>query len=212
MAVMFIAGRGTWRITIDEPTVLRLALYLRDVERLPVRCDPQIPPLEPGPRTWPVWARRPLHPAATLDDPSLDREAVAEQWVLWWNHLLRLGDAALGELRSPSFPALAGLPDLRVLLRHHYETACAWADGIGDDPRIKRDHLAAGSRLTDLVDQLERQAGRPALAFELRITVIGVQSKHAWVLSDKHLLFTHHLMADDENTLDWLRRRIRVMV
>lgn len=208
---MFIAGRGTWRIAIDEPVVLRLALYLRDVENLPVDTDPAIPPLDPAPGTWPVWARRPLHPATSLPPDALDRRAAAAQWVLWWDHLLPLGDAARGELRSPSFPALSGLPAIRTLLRHHYETAIAWAEGIGDDPRIKRDHLAAGSRLTDLVDELERESGRPALPFELQITVIGVQTKHAWVMSPNHLLFTHHLIADDENTLDWLRRRIRAM-
>lgn len=205
---MFIAGRDTWRITIDEPTVLRLALYLRDVERLAVRTDPEIPPLDPGPRVWPVWAHRPRLPAQPLGDDALDRAAAAEQWALWWAHLLPRGDAALGELRAPSFPALAGLPAVRALLRHHYETAIAWAEAAGDDPRIKRDHLAAGSRLTELVDDLERSTRRPPRPFELRLTVLGVQTKHAWVLSGQHILITHHLIADDENTLDWLRRRI----
>lgn len=205
---MYIAGRDTWRITIDEPTVLRLALYLRDVERLPVRTDPELPPLDPGPLTWPVWAHRPLRPAPPMAPDAVDRAAAAQQWTLWWNHLLPLGDAALGELRGPSFPALVGLPALRTVVRHHYETAIAWAEGIGDDPRVKRDHLAAGTRLTDLVGELERRLRRPARPFELQITVLGVQTKHAWVLSPHHVLFTHHLIADDENTLDWLRRRI----
>ncbi len=205
---MFIAGRDTWRITIDEPTVLRLALYLREVEQLPVRLDPPIPALEPGPRTWPVWARRPTHPALPLAADALDRDAAAEQWALWWQHLLPLGDAALAELRGPAFHALAGLPALQVVLRHHHETALAWAEGVGDDPRIKRDHLAAGGRLTGLVEALERDLRRPVRPFELRLTVLGVRTKHAWVLSEQHLLLTHHLIADDENVIDWLRRRI----
>lgn len=209
---MFIAGRGTWRVTIDEPTVLRLALYLRDVEDLPVRTDPPLPPLDPAPRAWPVWTHRPMHPAPPLAPGAFDRRAGAEQWTLWWEHLLPLGDAALGELRSPAFPALAGLPAMQLLLRHHYETAIAWAEGIGDDPRVKRDHLAAGTRLAELVDELERAAGRPAMPFEMRITVVGVATKHAWVLSPGHVLMSHHLIADDENTLDWLRRRIAALV
>ena len=209
---MYIAGRGAWRITIDEPTVLRLALYLRDVERLAVRTDPEIPPLDPGPHSWPAWAHRPLHPAPPLPGDAVDRAAAAQQWTLWWEHLLPLGDAALGELRGPSYAALAGLPELRTLLRHHHETALAWAEATGDDPRVKRDHLAAGARLTDLVEALERSVRRPARPFDLRLTVVGVRTKHAWVLSADHMLFTHHLIADDENTLDWLRRRVSALV
>ena len=209
---MYIAGRGAWRITIDEPTVLRMALYLRDIEGLAVQADPEIPPLDPGPHTWPVWAHRPLRPAPPLPGDAVDRTAAAAQWALWWEHLLPLGDAALGELHGPSFPALAGLPAIRALLRHHYETAVAWAEATGDDPRVKRDHLAMGTRLTDLVETLERAARRPARRFDLRITVVGVRTKHAWVLSTGHLLFTHHLLADDENSLDWLRHRIGALV
>jgi hypothetical protein len=205
---MYIAGRDTWRITIDEPTVLRLALYVRDVERLPAATDPAIPPLDPGPRTWPVWSHRPRSPAPPMPVGAVDRAAAAEQWTLWWNHLLPRGDAVLGDLRGPAFHALAGLPALQVMVRHHYDTALAWAEGIGDDPRIKRDHLAAGARLTALVEELERDRREPVRPFELMLTVLGVQTKHAWVVSDHQLLLTHHLIADDENAIDWLRRRI----
>jgi len=205
---MYIAGRDTWRITIDEPTVLRLALYVRDVEHLRVATDPPIPPLDPGPRTWPVWSHRPRSPAPPIQAGTIDRAAAGQQWALWWNHLLPRGDSALVELRGPAFHVLSGLPALQALVRHHFDTALAWAEGIGDDPRIKRDHLAAGTRLTALVDELERDRNRPVRPFELMLTVLGVQSKHAWVLSEHQLLLTHHLIADDENAIDWLRRRI----
>ena len=42
----------------------------------------------------------------------------------------------------------------------------------------------------------------------MRITVIGVQSKHAWMLAPDHVLMTRHLVADIDNVLDWLRPRI----
>jgi hypothetical protein len=205
---MYIAGRDTWRITIDEPTVLRLALYVREVERLRVSTDPPIPPLDPGPRTWPVWSHRPRSPAPPMEAGAVDRAAAGQQWALWWNHLLPQGDSALVELRGPAFHALSGLPALQTVVRHHFDTALAWAEAIGDDPRIKRDHLAAGTRLTALVDELERARNGPVRPFELMLTVLGVRTKHAWVLSEHQLLLTHHLIADDENAIDWLRRRL----
>ncbi len=210
---MFITGRGTWRVAIDEPAALRLALYVRDIEDLPVEQDPPIPPLEPGPSRWPVWARRPARPAAALDRTAdIDRVAAADQWARWWRHLLARPETTVAELGAPVFPAFAALPELRRLLRHHYETAVAWSDGVADDPRTKRDHLAAGSRLTEVVDDLEREQGRPARQFELRITVIAVHTKHAWVLGPDHVLISHQLIADDDSTVDWLRLRIRNLI
>ena len=38
--------------------------------------------------------------------------------------------------------------------------------------------------------------------------MIGVQTKHAWILTPDHLLLTRHLIADLDNALDWLRPRI----
>lgn len=209
---MYIAGSDTWRITIDEPSVLRIALYLRDVQDLSPHTEPEIPPLDPGPATWPVWARRPSNPAPPLPMSAAEGQLAADQWAQWWSLLLLDGGAAAQHLRAPSFPALVRLPAVRTLLVHHFATAHAWAEGIGDDPRIKRDHLATGGRLRGLVDDLEAQIGRRALPFDLRITVIGVATKHAWVLSRHHFLMTHQLIADDENALDWLRRRIGAMV
>ena len=50
--------------------------------------------------------------------------------------------------------------------------------------------------------------GRRPQPFNIRITVIGVQTKHAWVLAPDHLMLTRHLIADLDNALDWLRPRI----
>lgn len=209
---MFIAGRGNWRISIDEPAACRIALYLRDVEGLAVKTDPSIPPLEPPPRAWPAWARRPEHIAEPLGSTAgIDRIAAAGQWARWWRHLLQVGDAALAEMRPPSFAALSGLPELQALLKHHYATALRWSDAVGDHPLIKRDHLAAGSALTTVVTELEGLYGRPMPPFELRITVIGVQTKHVWELAPDHLLFTHRLIADDQSSSEWLRLRLRVL-
>ena len=44
--------------------------------------------------------------------------------------------------------------------------------------------------------------------FRLRLTVIPVQTEHAWQLAPDHILMTRNLIADRDNVLDWLRSRI----
>ena len=67
---------------------------------------------------------------------------------------------------------------------------------------------APGLGLNALVSDLPTILGRRPLPFAVRITVIGVQTKHAWVLAPDHLMLTRHLIADLDNALDWLRPRI----
>ncbi|MDQ2849025.1 MAG: hypothetical protein M3Y77_22445 [Actinomycetota bacterium] len=208
---MYVAGRESWKISIDEPQVLRIALYLRDIVGLAPRTVPDIPPLDPPPTAWPAWVRRPEEPAPVRLS-EVQREAASAQWALWWNEALAGGASALQELAQPSFKSFAQLPDLRALLASYAANAQLWSSATADDPRVKRDHLAPGRRLTQLVSDLERAAGRNSRAFTLRITVIPVQTKHAWVLDRGHLLITHHLIRDDENVLDWLRPQIRALV
>jgi hypothetical protein len=208
---VYVAGRHSWRISIDEPPVLRLALYLREIYQLPARTDPEIPALDPPASAWPAWSRRPP-PLEPMQLTSIEREAASIQWARWWKHAVQVGSSAMRELTPPSFKSFSHVPELRALLVRHYTQALLWADAFADDPRLKRDHLAPGTRLTELVHELESAAGRTARPFELRITVIPVRTKHAWILDPGHLLITHHLIADDENVLDWLRPKIRALV
>jgi len=143
---------------------------------------------------------------------SLERAAASAQWSRWWLHALELGAPALRELTPPSFKSFSHVPELRALLMRYQGQGARWAAAFADDPRLKRDHLAPGTRLTELVQDIEKAAGRTARPFQLRITVISVQTKHAWILDPGHLLITHHLIADDENVLDWLRPKIRALV
>ncbi|WP_029136508.1 hypothetical protein [Nakamurella lactea] len=207
---MYIAGRESWKISIDEPQVLRIALYLREVCALTPHTDPDIPPLDPPASAWPAWVRRPADPDLPELAP-LERAAASVQWTRWWNHALDIGAPALRDL-APGFKQFRHLPELRALLVAHFPNALVWTTAFGDDPRVKRDILAPGTRLTELVNDVERSAGRAAKPFELRITVISVQTKHAWVLGPGHLLITHRLIHDDENMLDWLRPQLRELV
>ena len=57
-------------------------------------------------------------------------------------------------------------------------------------------------------EDLPSLLGRKPFPFNVRITVIGVQTKRAWVLAPDHLMLTRHLIADLDNAVDWLRPRI----
>jgi hypothetical protein len=59
-----------------------------------------------------------------------------------------------------------------------------------------------------MMRDLPKTLGRRPAQFSMRITVIGVQSKHAWLLAPDHVLMTRHLVADIDNVLDWLRPRL----
>lgn len=214
MEVMFIAGTERWKIVLDEPEALRIALYVRDVAGLEPVTVPAIPPLDPSVDVWPVWSRRPIE----VQSPGgvklrggrrIDLDTAAGQWARWWAHALREGPSvALDDLRPPNFPAFSAVPDLRALMQLHYYNASLWSDGLKDDPRIKTAHTAPGSGLTALVRELPTLLGRRPRAFTMRVTVIGVQTKRAWILAPDHLLLTRHLIADLDNALDWLRPRI----
>ena len=73
---------------------------------------------------------------------------------------------------------------------------------------IKAAQSAPGIGLNALVRDLPKLLGRRPQPFAMRITVIGVQTKHAWVLAPDHVLLTRHLISDLDNALDWLRPRI----
>ncbi len=93
-------------------------------------------------------------------------------------------------------------------MQRHFHNASIWSDGLNDDPRVKSANAAPGLGLNALVSNLPKILGRKPLPFALRVTVIGVQTKHAWVLAPNHLMLTRHLIADVDNALDWLRPRI----
>lgn len=210
---MFIAGTERWKVVLVEPEALRIALYVRDAAGLNPVTDPAIPPLDPSTQWWPAWSRRPVeltetHGLRLLGRREVDLTVASYQWARWWEHLLEAGAGAIDDLRPPNFPALAHVPDLRRLVERHYPNAAIWSEGLGGDPRIRNAHTAPGPGLNTLIRQLPTLLGRPPRDFALRITVIGVRTKRAWILRSDHWLLTRQLMFDLDNALDWLRPRI----
>ncbi len=210
---MLIAGTQRWKITITEPEALRIALYVRDVAGLEPVTVPEIPPLDPPADVWPVWSRRPVEVQATrgvklLGGRDVDVGIASGQWARWWRHALEVGASAIDDFRPPAFLALAGVPDLRALMQRHFYNANLWSDGLNDDPRVRAAQSAPAIGLNALIRDLPTMVGHRPRPFDLRITVIGVQTKRAWILAPEHILMTRHLLADRDNAVDWLRQRI----
>lgn len=215
MSGMYIAGTEACQITVDEPSVLVIALYIREAIGVSDLAAPEIPILDPSSAIWPAWARRPSVGIPTgVRDPLhgdsppglVDREQAALEWTRWWRHLLLVGSAGQDDLRPPRFAAFQSSPALRLVLQHHHERADLWAGAISSDPRTKRAHAAPKDGLEDIAREAARLwRSRP---FRLRLTVIPVQTEHAWQLAPDHILMTRHLIADRDNALDWLRSRI----
>lgn len=209
MASMYIVGTESCSISVDEPSVLVTALYIREIIGISGLTAPEVPLLDPSSKIWPAWAPRPSAGLVEPPDPFdglLNREQTAGEWARWWRHALALGSAAGDDLRPPRFPAFQSTPSLRTVLRLHSERAMLWTDSIQTDPRVKRAHAAP----RDGLEELAREAGRAwkSRPFRLRLTVIPVANKRAWQLAPDHILLSRQLIADRENVLDWLRYHI----
>jgi hypothetical protein len=130
---------ASWRITIDEPEDLHLALFVRDAAGLDVRGVPGVPgPLKA--------AARATHPVLSEDLPG-----VTLDWGMWWRAILAARRATSGAppehlsasqqlswARSPreavgsppAFDGLAHAPDLRRLVTVVYrDRFAAWWQG-----------------------------------------------------------------------------------
>ena len=191
---MRYADRPSWLMFVDEPWVLVMALYLRDVAGLtPVHDGPVLPPLDPF---------VPAEPA------GVDVAAASAQWSAWWSDALRVGDVA--ELVPPGFPAFDHAPELQALLRRHFAAANGWA------AQRKREHvpLAVGPEAADLgglVRAVEVELGRTAAPFELRITELPVAGKELWVLAADDVVVSRALFADAAEFLHRLAPVVRAL-
>jgi hypothetical protein len=186
------AGRPSWEISVDQPQVLAVALYVRDVAGVV-----QEAPFADLPEVQPPVARA---------GASATAEASAE-WNAWWSRALARGPRAVLELRPPDFPAFADAPALHRLLLEHFESASRWSDATG------RAHaqfmMSASPPLGELVAEVERALGRRAAPFALRIDEIPVAGSIWRQVTDTHVLVSPGLLRDVPALFSELRPLIR---
>lgn len=197
----------SWQIGIDEPPALVIGLFVRDVAGLKSR------------HTWLPHCAPAIAPA----DGEGSAEA-AHQWDLWWDRSLsnnwNVPDQSQEQLAAmwwfpPDFESLQSAPALQEIVARHFDNARQWGRDrkqehielmIGTpDPRpFHRGQKGRGLIETRLVADLERNLGRRARPFQLRITEIPVAGRELWRLDPHHVLVTAELLRDS----DEYRRRI----
>lgn len=190
---MRTSGRPSWQISLDDPQVLAVALYVRDVAGISQTASPaDLPRVTPA-----------VSPAGTAPASA----EVTQQWNDWWARALTEGPAALREAEPPSFSAFAASPALQELLQVHFRAAVSWSSGL---------HLGSAGRgglpLGELVAEAERRAGRTARPFALRLDVVPVEAGHPWVLGPGHLLLPASLLDDVDLLMDRLRPVVQELV
>ena len=133
---MQLVGSPSWRLSLDNPQTLDIALFVRDSVGL-------VPP--PSDEVPPVLAVRISDHTAVLTDAA--RIEAGEQWLGWWRRLIaheiapRPGPAADDELAAqwrqrldeyqrvmdpPDFDSLADLPALRTAVATTFGAASGW--------------------------------------------------------------------------------------
>jgi len=196
------AGRTSWRIEMDEPEPLVIGLFVRDVAGLTSRhawlphCAPATSRAdaegsEDAARQWDAWWERSL--SNNWNGPDQSQEQLAAMWWL-----------------PPDFESLQSAPELQEVVANHFCDARQWARdrkqehvelvvGTPDPRRFHRGRSGRGLVETKLVADLERDLGRQARPFQLRITEIPVAGKELWQLDPDHVLLTAELLRDSDD-------------
>jgi len=189
------------------PSLLVLALHVRDGAGLEPAMDPPVPRLEPA-----VGAGAGAPPAA------------AEQWSAWWRALLGAevalrravsdgpgGMATHAALAAhhvpytpPDFSGLDGSPELRELVAGGWGDAHRWTEARSRE--LHAVNTAQDRRLLecDVVRDAERRAGRRARPFRLYVSVLPVAGASVWRVAEDHVLAGWGLYASSPDWRRWL--------
>lgn len=218
----------SWQITIDEPEDLHFVLVVRDCCRLatgaagtPGPLAPPVPDLsglldEPVRRAaeeaWPTWWDAALAACRAASGAPHDASSAARHLQLWQRHAV---------VDGPQFESLSGTPALRDAARAALDPFRRWwAPPILSEPQAKRYrqrplggpgvreslirlHLGR-STVHDVVTRVERELGREARPFDLRIDILAVTEPPVLVQDEHHALISGELAGSETGYRDWL--------
>jgi hypothetical protein len=197
---MKMVAPTSWQIGIDEPPPLVIGLFVRDVAGLKSRhtwlphCAPAVPRAKgegsaEAAHQWDLWWDRSL--SNNWNGPDQSQEQLA---AMWWF--------------PPDFESLQSAPALQEVVARHFDNARQWGRDrkqehielmIGQGRRpFQRRPKSRGPISSNLVADLEREAGRKAQPFQLRITEIPVAGHELWQLDPHHVLVTAELLRDSD--------------
>jgi hypothetical protein len=176
----------SWTVTENDPDALVHALYARDASGLDVEMDDPIPALDPAAE---VEDRFAVHATP---------EAAAE-WPRWWQTEVDLGLAPAPDQPDLWFAGRLVGPDLRALLTQTAFAVNRWQRARQREHADLLAHRTPSQRLlvTHLVAEVERDLGRRAAAFNLKIGVLPVEGIWSCRPRVDHVLVSRELRGDD---------------
>ncbi|MDH2444958.1 hypothetical protein QDR37_13475 [Amnibacterium sp. CER49] len=179
-------GAG-WRVAVNAPRALAVALHLRDLAGVTHEASPALPPAAPS-----VERDHHVRGGAELD----------AEWNAWWGAMLPRSAEALNPLHLHEAMPPADAPALRTLLTTQGERARAWA---GERMRA---HVEAMMRqplpVLEIVQAVEREQGRPTRPFTVRVDEVPVAGIGAWAVNSTHLLVSSDLLRNREGFVEAL--------
>lgn len=210
---MQLAGKASWKIGVDEPQPLLIALYVRDATGLRPRITPDIPRLQPA-------------VPATEEQLSVDSLATA-QWAEWWERLLDGGGFWPDHKKPSDLPKLiedpeiqrlfyrptrdlassapSETPELQRLVHRHHQAAVLWSEARHHEIAALSSNRERGPLESEVVRKVERVLGRKARPFELDVRVLPVAATQAWRLSPSRALISRALYSDHAAYREWIQ-------
>jgi hypothetical protein len=201
--------QSSWQVAVDAPMNLNFALFVRDAAGLAPK----------GPSPAPL-ARAEAPRAGRL---SGGRRAEAERaWVDWWAALIQdnrrrgangRGAPSLVGFEPPEFRSLAETPGLRMACQATWPAFRGWwSPPDGHIHRQQELVQSAGVDPGQVVQDLERQRGRPAIGFSLGIDVVESGDRYARRHGDHYAVVAASLWRDADAALAVLRDLIEPLV
>ncbi len=159
------AAPASWQMGEDLSWPLTVALYIRDVLKLPATEPFFIPPLVP-----------PVPEHIPVTGPELDI-VLAGEWTAWFSGLMA-DPHAIPRGGSIDYFSLEGrAPSFRDLAARYFDEAMAAAD-IAHDGHFKHFHnnlKTESGYPSKLVRSIERELGRKAAPFKLNLVILPVE-------------------------------------
>lgn len=190
---MMSAQGPDWRIREETSEPVLLALYLRQV--LVLRAPEDLPYLRGIPPLDPRMTARSERAQAALErqwrsywemtvEPQANRSSVPLELVEGFGTMLALPIEGADELRAAITPLSAEARDYA-----HLVNARHLREARGDNAPSNRSYATA-------IADFEREAGRPANAFELNVQVLPLQQRGVWWIGALTIAVTDGLRND----------------
>ncbi|MFZ4896214.1 hypothetical protein ACL9RL_17355 [Plantibacter sp. Mn2098] len=198
---MLVEGTIRWQVTEDCPTVLLIALALRQMAGLGAVCAPHLPAVAPE--------------VPRVDVSDIDQTLLAAQWDGWWLGIARRDTRPfVVEAKPPHFAAFDRALELQELAYRAYGDASVWADD-----RLREYAVALNSRqpsrlrdVYDLIRERQFELRRQSSSFRIDLEVLPIAETGAWVVASDTIVVSETLRDDREAFREWLRPLIYGLV